>query len=302
MIDAKVFNAVCLSLSAALLLSACGYGWKDDSVVYPPSGTKVQGTGTVTPLGPDEYVVQPGDTLYSIGFRNQIDYHDLASWNGVGSDYLIRSGQLLRLAAPGQSRPVPEEGVHTQPLPPTALPPVANLPITKPTPIPPLATKPENPGPVSLPPPPLTPVGVPAIPVLSVPSAPHAMPIGASGGRWAWPSNGSVVKIYNLAAGAKGIDIAGELGQPVNATAAGKVVYSGSALKGYGELVIVKHDENYLSAYGYNRRRLVKEGDEVKPGQTIAELGVGPEQKPILHFEIREHGKPVDPLGFLPPR
>jgi lipoprotein NlpD len=109
-----------------------------------------------------------------------------------------------------------------------------------------------------------------------------------------------VIKTYNMAAGSKGIDISGELGQPVQAVADGKVVYSGSALKGYGELIIVKHDDTYLSAYGHNRRRLAKEGDTVRAGQTIAELGVGPEQKPLLHFEIRENGKPVDPLGYLP--
>lgn len=288
MIDLKALKTASLLLSAALLLSACGYGWKDDSRAYPPSGAAT-GAAVGSPLGPDEYLVQPGDTLYSIGFRNQIDYHDLASWNNIANDNLIRSGQRLRLAPVGQSRALAEAGVSTHPLSPTVT-------------ATPVAAKAENPGPVSLPPQPVAPPVLPTVPVLSVPPAPRIMPTGTSGGRWAWPSSGEVVKTYNPAAGAKGIDISGELGQPVNATAAGKVVYSGSALKGYGELVIVKHDENYLSAYGYNRRRLVKEGDEVRAGQTIAELGVGPEQKPILHFEIREHGKPVDPLNFLPPR
>ena len=141
---------------------------------------------------------------------------------------------------------------------------------------------------------------MPTVPVLSVPPVPKPMPQGTSALRWQWPTTGDVIKTYNMAVGSKGIDITGELGQPVQAVASGKVVYSGSALKGYGELIIVKHDETYLSAYGHNRRRLVKEGDEVRAGQTIGELGVGPEQKPILHFEIRENGKPVDPLRYLP--
>jgi len=126
------------------------------------------------------------------------------------------------------------------------------------------------------------------------------MPRGTSAQRWQWPTSGVVLRKYDMASGSKGIDVGGELGQPVYAVSPGKVVYSGSALKGYGELIIVKHDDTYLSAYGHNRRRLVKEGDEVRAGQTIAELGIGPEQKPLLHFEIRENGKPVDPLAFLP--
>jgi len=102
--------------------------------------------------------------------------------------------------------------------------------------------------------------------------------------------------------GAKGIDIAGQPGQIVVASAPGKVVYSGSALKGYGELIIIKHNEQYLSAYGYNRKRLAEEGQQVAAGQPIAELGLGPEQKPRLHFEIRDKGKPVDPTFLLPRR
>lgn len=264
-----------------LLLTACGYGWKEETAAYPPSqpvaGTVVQGRAATS----GEYVVQPGDTLFAIGFRNQIDYHDLASWNGIGRDYLIRPGQVLRLTPPAGT-----DGVLARPLPEPA--PI----IAAPRPVP---IAPTLPGPVTQPP-----VALPAVPVLSVPPIARPLPQGPSALRWQWPTNGDVIKTYNMAAGSKGIDITGQLGQPVQAVAGGKVVYSGSALKGYGELIIVKHDETYLSAYGHNRRRLVKEGDEVRPGQTIAELGVGPEQKPILHFEIRENGKPVDPLGFLP--
>ena len=249
----------------ALLLTGCGYGFKDEPPVYPPSqasGEVVVGRSEA-PVASGEYQVQPGDTLYAIGFRNQIDYHDLASWNGIGSDYLIRTGQVLRLSAPADA-----DTVRAAPLP---------IPV------------PETAAP--------QPIPVAPLPVAQAVVV-KALPVGAP--RWQWPTAGAVIKTYNPAAGSKGIDITGDLGQPVLAVSAGKVVYSGSALKGYGELIIVKHDDTYLSAYGHNRRRLVKEGDEVRAGQTIAELGVGPEQKPLVHFEIRENGKPVDPLQFLP--
>lgn len=263
----------------ALTLVACGYGWEKEPAGYPPSKNDNASVVAGRTSNPGEYVVQPGDTLYAIGFRNQVDYHDLARWNGIGSDYLIRAGQVLRLTPPAGS-----EGVLARPLPESA--PI----IAAPKPVPPAL-----PGPVTQPP-----VATPTVPVLSVPPVPKPMPQAASALRWQWPTTGDVIKTYNMAAGSKGIDITGQLGQPVQAVADGKVVYSGSALKGYGELIIVKHDDTYLSAYGHNRRRLAKEGDAVRAGQTIAELGVGPEQKPILHFEIRENGKPVDPLIFLP--
>jgi lipoprotein NlpD len=145
-----------------------------------------------------------------------------------------------------------------------------------------------------------------APPPVLVPSPAPADSAGPNGpdfdaGRWEWPTRGKVVRGFSSDS-SKGIDISGDIGQIVVAAAAGKVVYSGSALKGYGELVIIKHDERYLSAYGYNRRRLVEEGQQVLAGQPIAELGEGPEQRPLLHFEIRDKGKPVDPLPLLPRR
>jgi len=120
--------------------------------------------------------------------------------------------------------------------------------------------------------------------------------------RWQWPVGGPVLKRFSEKSGAKGMDIGGEPGAAVLAVAPGRVVYSGSGLRGYGELVIIKHDDVYLSAYGYNRSRLVKEGDKVRGGQLIAEVGLGPEQKPMLHFEIRERGQPINPEKLLPKR
>jgi lipoprotein NlpD len=202
------------------------------------------------------YTIQPGDTVYSIAFRYKLNFRELAEWNGIGSDYLIRPGEVIRLSPP------PGGAAARAPIP--ARPP---------------ATAPAGPAPPRerLPPPEVT-----------------------TAIAWQWPTAGAVAKPFSD--GGKGIDIGGALGQPVLAAGAGKVVYSGSALKGYGELIIIKHDDVHLSAYGYNRRRLVDEGATVKAGQPIAELGLGPEQKPVLHFEIRKRGRPVDPASYLPPR
>ncbi len=118
---------------------------------------------------------------------------------------------------------------------------------------------------------------------------------------WVWPSSGKVVTGFSDTANLKGIDIAGKAGQPVIASAAGKVVYAGTGLRGYGKLVIVKHNATFLSAYAHNREILVKEGQQVTKGQKIAEMGNTDTDQVKLHFEIRQRGKPVDPLRFLPP-
>jgi lipoprotein NlpD len=214
--------------------------------------------------GAGQYTVQAGDTLYSIAFRNQLDFRDVAAWNRINAGYRIYPGQVLRL------RP-PTEG---------SSPPAQRPSASRPTP---------------------APAGEP--PDATIASSPPSIVPAAELERyydWQWPLRGAIAKHYAPDTGAKGLDIEGELGQPVIAAAPGRVVYSGSGLKGYGELVIIKHDETYLSAYGYNRRRLVEEGDLVAAGQAVAELGLGPAQRPLLHFEIRSHGKPIDPLTALP--
>jgi len=121
--------------------------------------------------------------------------------------------------------------------------------------------------------------------------------------RWHWPTRGKLVNRFSVKKlDQHGIDIAGKLGQPVNAVADGKVVYSGAGLSGYGNLIIVKHDNTYLSAYAYNSKRLVKEGKRVKAGEHIADMGIGKHEQPMLHFQVRKNGKPVDPLKYLPQR
>lgn len=244
----------------------------------------------------DNYTVQAGDTLYSIAYRNQLDYRDLASWNGIGSDYRIYPGRVLRLrprsdtvsrATPSASAPAPAPVSRPRPAP--------AAPKAEPTP-PAVAADPGAAAETAAAPAPA--------PVVSDSAASSAVPQAAinSGFEWFWPTTGTILKTYAPQAGFKGLDFGGNFGQPVFAAAPGRVVYSGNALKGYGELIIIKHNDTYLSAYSYNRTRNVKEGDVVTAGQPIGELGMGPENKPFLHFEIRERGQPVDPMRFLPKR
>jgi lipoprotein NlpD len=160
---------------------------------------------------------------------------------------------------------------------------------------------------------------VPAAPAVVVPPAVAAAPAttpGTAAARpdgarvpeidddkiiWVWPTAGKLIAGYSDTASLKGIDIAGKAGQPVVASAAGKVVYSGSGLRGYGKLIIVKHNTTYLSAYAHNREILVKEGQQVAKGQKISEMGDTDADQVKLHFEIRRLGKPVDPVKYLPP-
>lgn len=247
----------------------------------------------------DSYTVRPGDTLYSIAFRNQVDYHDLANWNGIDSDFRIIPGRVLRLKSRGEipmARAVPV-------LPPVSRPkPVpSERVIAKPVPAPePPVLEAENPAEVVAVTP--TPTAKSSAPVETAPAVALPQTAAISGFEWFWPTTGTILKTYAPQAGFKGLDFGGNFGQPVFAAASGRVVYSGNALKGYGELIIIKHNDTYLSAYSYNRRRNVSEGDVVTAGQPIGELGMGPENKPFLHFEIRERGQPVDPMRFLPKR
>ncbi|HVT34777.1 MAG TPA: peptidoglycan DD-metalloendopeptidase family protein, partial [Nevskiaceae bacterium] len=201
--------------------------------------------------------------------------------------YRIVPGQVLRLSAPPPSASAHTESGSAAPTP--LPPPVAATHAPVPVPVESATVSPTA-----------TAVASAAPPVeASTVDTPVELPAGF---QWQWPTAGSVLHAYAPASGAKGLDFTGNIGQPVLAAAPGRVVYSGNALKGYGELIIIKHDEQHLSAYGYNRKRYVNEGDFVTAGQPIGELGLGPENKPLLHFEIRERGKPVNPSQYLPPR
>ena len=248
------------------------------------------------------YRVQRGDTLYSIAFRNGVDFRDLADWNSIPPPYTIYPGRELRLSgrSNGQARTV-------APPPPSAAPRPAPPPTTAmPRPLEPVAAAP--PAVASEPAPPPLPSASPAPPTASaappppISASPEATSINGDIS-WRWPADGQVVGTYVAGDPVRqGIDIAGASGAPVRAAADGSVVYSGNGLIGYGELIIVKHNAAFLSAYGHNRKRLVKEGDRVKSGQTIAEMGSSNANRDELHFEIRKNGKPANPLDYLPRR
>ena len=252
-----------VALGCALAIAACA-----TTVVRPTAGPAARRASVPKPGA--SVLVQRGDTLYGIAFRNGIDVRDLAAWNRLAPPYTIYPGQRLYL--------YPRGGAS--------------------------ATTARTGAPASRPAAPSTrPAAPPATPSAGTPAAPArpAAPPAQSGIAWRWPADGTL--IGRFAAGdptRQGIDIAGRGGDPVRAAADGTVVYSGAGLVGYGELIIVKHDDNWLSAYGHNRRRLVNEGQLVKAGQQIAEMGRSGAARDMLHFEIRHNGKPVDPLQYLP--
>jgi lipoprotein NlpD len=254
-----------------LLLCACA----------APKGVAPVRETTDGPAGhPGYYIVKQGDTLYSIAWRYGYDYQQVARWNGIGAPYVIHKGQRLRLAPPLRSEVVAA--------PPAARGAPAHPPASQPTRK--EAATGQTPRATALP-----------ATGAAVGGSAGATPPGQV--RWQWPTEGVVLRSFNdKQPGRKGVAIGGRLGQPVRATAPGKVVYSGSGLIGYGQLIIIKHDARYLSAYGHGRKLLVKEGDEVAAGQVIAEMGTHGTDGAMLHFEIRDNGKPVDPLRLLPRR
>lgn len=232
--------------------------------VAPPPSIRIQ-----------EHVVARGETLYSIAWRYGMNHRELAAANGIGSSYRIYPGQRLNLdlSRRAQTTTAPAAPVN---------PPATAARTTPPTP----ASKP-----------PRLKNQTPAATAAPVPS------LGPDPKTWHWPVKGPLLASFQSNGGLnKGIDIGGKLGEPVVAAASGEVVYSGSGLRGYGKLIIVKHSEKYLSAYAHNSKLLVDEGDVVKAGQPIAELGSSGTDRVKLHFEIRYDGKPVNPQKYLPPR
>lgn len=238
--------------------------------------------------GPDSYLVKRGDTLYSIAWQHGLSSGELAALNAIRPPYTIYTGQRLRIRP--DDKPVTGVAPRPAPLPaPTPIPATrpAAQPIAKPAPEP--GTKP-----------PAKPVAKSA----AKPRPPAGMPepvLPAVVKHWVWPTQGPLLDGYRAdASGRKGIEIGGKSGQPVKAAAAGKVVYSGSGLVGYGRLIIIKHNESLLSAYGHNSKLLVSEGDYVKTGQAIATMGSSGTDHIHLYFEIRKNGRPVNPLSYLP--
>ena len=194
------------------------------------------------------YTVKRGDTLYAIAWRHKLDWQDLARWNGIGRDYVIRPGQVLKLypsrTARASARPAASPARQT-----------------------------------------------------ARAAAPTGPPL-----QWQWPVAGGTATLTSRPNGGQGLTVNGRLGEDVLAAAPGRVVYTGSGLLGYGQLVILKHNETYLSAYGHTQSVAVREGDAVAVGQRIATMGPGPQGEAMLYFEIRINGTPGNPLSFLPKR
>lgn len=245
------------------------------------------------------YVVQKGDTLYSIAFNYGLDYHEIADLNNLQNPSVIQVGQKIRLF-PANTEAGAKPAVESKPLeieikdqPKVAKLPYSEQAVADIKNLQEALHKPE---------------AVAASKVESEPkpeskasaTADNANEEGDDALEWGMPTNGKVIGAYSESANRKGIDVAGTLGQPVLASAAGKVVYSGSGLRGYGKLVIIKHNKTYLSAYAHNDQILVKEGQSVTKGQKIAEMGRTDSDQVKLHFEIRKLGKPVDPSQYLP--
>lgn len=266
---------LCLGLFS---LSACSNRWAAPVEDRNEQNSPIKAEAKTSGSRPATYIVSTGESLYSIGFKYGLDYHQIATWNRISAPYRIFPGQKLHLR-PGQVASVKTAGIKPPP-----------KPVTK-TPVK-VAKKPVATTPVKT-----------SKTVTAVNTKTTNKPADNRKVRWQWPTNGKVIKTY-LAndPGRKGIDITGRDGQSIRAAASGLVVYSGNGLLGYGELIIIKHSEKYLSAYAYNRKRLVQEGEKVQAGQKIAEMGRGDDGRVKLHFEIRVNGNPNNPQQYLPRR
>ena len=240
---------------------------------------------------PKSYIVQKGDTLYSIAFNYGFDYHELAELNGIRNPRVISIGQEIRLF-PGS----PSPGKPASAARPAAATPIKEQPKLVKYPYSEAAMAQIEKVQEQV-----TPVTTAAVNddiVSDAGEAPEEAEEAAL--EWGMPTQGKLIGEFSESAKRKGIDIAGKLGQPVLAGAAGKVVYSGSGLRGYGKLIIIKHSKTYLSAYAHNDKILVKEGQSVTRGQKIAAMGKTDTDQVKLHFEVRRFGKPVDPAKYLP--
>ena len=285
-------------LSSALCVSLLIAGCADNPPA--PIETRVGATVTVTDQEAPEtgslgqYTVQPGDTLYSIAFRYGVNVNELAARNQIKAPYTIYPGQqVVTDLSDFSSASTTSQAIDVE------VKPVENpgsgavgsskAPVKDER----EETAKAEPEPASKPPP-------TAVTGSGTPRASNTQAFGPVT-RWRWPSGGRVVRSYSDIRH-KGIDIAGSRGDLIRASAAGEVVYAGTGLKGYGLLLIVKHNEQFLSAYGHNDANLVEEGAWVDEGQVVAKMGSSGTDSVKLHFEIRREGQPIDPLKLLPQR
>lgn len=288
---------------SALMLAACSSSVRRAPVEdrtgagrWPASGVEVKPLPGAENAGkPGYYTVRPGDTMIRIGLETGQNWRDIQRWNDLENPNVIEVGQVLRVAPPEaevavaaaptvaavrpvNSAKVEPRSLDAKPGVPASAPPAA------------ASTSTASTSAAAAPPPAVV------APTVTTPAARED-----DEPQWAWPASGSVVTPYDETRN-KGVAIAGKAGDPVLAAADGRVVYAGSGLRGYGNLVIVKHNATYLTAYAHNQALLVKEDQQVKRGQKIAEMGSTDAERVQLHFEIRRLGKPVDPSRLLPPR
>jgi lipoprotein NlpD len=322
---------VLVAVSASGILAACASPYRapvaERSVTRAPAPLfkpPAPATSPAIEQRVETYTVKRGDTLYSIALDHGVDYRDLAAWNNMSDPAVLKPGTVLRLR-PGaaQQQVQPEARVQAQPDASVQVQPVvtpgavevrslggepraaAESPHTAAAEV----ARPEllKTGPKAM----KLPYSEENLALLLRQSPPEAKvesplpPAGAAtesdGVDWIWPASGRVLAGFSKGAN-KGVDILGKIGDPVFASASGRVVYSGAGLRGYGKLIIIKHNDTYLSAYAHNSNLLVKEGQNVARGQKIAEIGNTDSPQVKLHFEIRRLGEPVDPLKFLPER
>ena len=230
---------------------------------------------------PGFYTVRPGDTLYRIALEAGQAPRDVQAWNNLANPNLIEVGQVLRVAPPVATVPAPTAGVTAAP--------VASSGVV---------ARPLNPAPATAPAAGAAPA---AAPTPAPAPAPEPASAGADDSGFIWPAQGGVVASFDEGKN-KGVSISGKVGDPVLAAADGRVVYAGAGLRGYGNLIILKHNNTFLTAYAHNQALLVREDQTVKQGQRIAEMGSSDADRVKLHFEVRRNGKPVDPVTYLPKR
>ena len=261
-----------------------------------------QGTARAVDVRPEFYTVKRGDTLYSIALDHGIDYRDLARWNAIDNPTAIQTGQQLRLTAPSGTVTAPFKaapGVEARPL---GTAPAPSTAVAE-------AVKSEPKG-IRVPYTDQAYAQLASIKPEGTTTPPQARPDGPVGPplpegeevQFAWPASGKIVSSFNDGTNLKGIGIAGKSGQPVFASAPGRVIFSGTGIRGFGKLIVIKHNNTFLSVYAHNSELLVKEGQNVSKGQKIAEMGNTDADQVKLHFEIRRYGKPVDPMKLLPDR
>lgn len=244
--------------------TAVGRAASPADAAVDPASLKPPLPGAENAGKPGYYTIKPGDTLIRIGLENGQSWKDIVRWNNLDNPNRIEVGQVVRIIPPGATPPA--EGVAVAR-------PIGTPGVAVGTPLPSAGTK-------------------PAAPVAAATDEDIA---------WIWPTNGMVLAGFDEAKN-KGLDFNGKAGDPVIAVADGRVVYAGSGLRGYGNLIILKHNNTYLTAYAHNQTLLIKEDQSVRKGQKIAEMGNSDADRVKLHFEIRRQGKPVDPARYLPAR